>query len=153
MKKEISSQATAAWKYVFPGLWISCMGVVLMAVAFQAANLPGWILLFIGWITASGYLIWFARRLKFVSIDEDFVYVSVFHKQIQIPLAHIEGVKESFWARPKLITLTLNHPSEFGRQIVFVPTHQVFAAFRSHPLVEEIEKAIKRHKSAIPPGV
>jgi hypothetical protein len=152
MKKEISSEATTFWKYLFPTVWIPLMGVWAIA-AFQTTAEPGWILFVVGWVIASGYIIWFARRLKFVSIDEDFVYVSQFRKQIQIPLAHIDGVEEKFWARPKLITLTLNHPSEFGKQIMFVPRTPLFAAFRSHPLVEEIEKAIKRHKSAIPPGV
>jgi hypothetical protein len=153
MKKEISSEATAFWKYLFPTVWIPLMGVGAIAAARLATAETGWILFVVGWIIASGYVIWFARRLKFVSIDEDFVYVSQFHKQIQIPLAHIEGVKENFWSRPKLIALTLNHPSEFGKQIVFVPTPLLWTAFHSHPLVEEIERAIKRNDSPVPPGV
>lgn len=136
------------WKYVFPALWIPFMGIGAIAVQFQAAKEPGWILFLLGWITASGYLIWFARRLKFVSIDDDFLYVSQPRKQIQIPLQDIEHVKENFWASPKLITLTLNHPSEFGTKIVFVPTRLAFAALRSHPIVQEIENAVQRRRSA-----
>ena len=121
------------------------MGAGAIAAAFQAAKEPGWSLFVIGWTIASIYLIWFARRLKFVSIDDDFLYVSTFRKQIQIPLIHIQRVKENFWANPKLITLTLNQPSEFGTKIVFVPTSLMFAAFRSHPIVHEIEIAV-RHR-------
>src|SRR5262245_13226945 len=114
MKKEISSPVTVGWKYVFPCLWIACMGVVTIALLLQATKGPGWIIFGLGWIIASGYLIWFARRLKFVSVDEDFLYVSQFRQQIRIPLAHVKSVKENFLGRPKLITLTLSHPSEFG---------------------------------------
>ena len=147
MKKQISSETTIVWKYVFPGLWVSFMGLAAIAAGFQAAREPGWSLTVLGWTIASGYLIWFARRLKFVSIDDDFLYVSKFRKQIQIPLTDIQRVKENFWASPKLITLTLNQPSEFGTKIVFVPTSLMFAALRSHPIVQEIEIAVQRRLS------
>ena len=147
MKKTVSAETTVVWKYVFPGLWIPFMGVGAIAAGFQIAKEPGWSLFVLGWIIASGYLIWFARRLKFVSIDEDFLYVSQFRKQIQIPLSQVQRVKENFWARPKLVTLILNHPSEFGTKIVFVPTPLAFAAFRSHPIVHEIERAVQRRRS------
>ena len=150
MIKEISSSTTVAWKYVFPGVWILFMGIVGAIVAgFQATWKRTMVLFVLGWIIASGFLIWFARRLKFVSIDEDFLYVSDFRKEIQVPLAQIESVKENFWPRPKLITLTLDRPTEFGKEIVFVPPPLVFAALRSHPLVEEIEGAVQRSRSAI----
>lgn len=135
------------WKYIFPGLWIPFMGVGAIVAGFQATKEPAWLLFPFVWIIASGYLVWFARRLKFVSIDEDFLYVSQSRKQIQIPLAHIQRVKQNFWARPKLITIILNQPSEFGTEIVFVPTPLAFAAFRSHSIVEEIERKAQRHRS------
>ena len=123
------------------------MGGGAIAAGRLSLKEPIWILFPLGWLIAASYLVWFARRLKNVSIDDDFIYVSGFRKQIQIPLAHIEGVKENFWASPKLITLTLNHPSEFGTKIVFVPDFLVFAALRSHPVVQEIETAVRRRRS------
>ena len=152
MKRQISSELTSFWKYLFPILWIPLIGFGSIAAASLAKTKPGWILFVVGWIIASGYVIWFARRLKFVSIDEDFVYVSQFRKQVQIPLAHIEGVKETLSSRPKLITLTLTQPSEFGEQIVFLPRAQQWAAGRSHPLVEEIQRAVTGHRTSLPPG-
>lgn len=123
------------------------MGIAVIAAGTRATKEPGWVVLLLVWIVVSGYFIWFARRLKFVSMDEDFLYVWAAFKETQIPLAHVQRVKENFWASPKLITLTLNQPSEFGTQIVFVPTSQIFAALRSHPIVNEIERAVKRHRS------
>ena len=147
MKRQISADSTVIWKYVFPGLWISFMGLVVIATARQAALAPGWLAWLLVWISASSYLIWFARRLKFVSIDDDFLYVSQYRKQAQIPLTHIESVKENFWTNPKLITITLNQPSEFGTKIVFVPPVLILAAFRSHPIVKEIKTAVHQRNS------
>jgi hypothetical protein len=145
MKKQISSDATILWKYFVPGWWIAVMGVLAVVVAFQTATAPAWILFPLGWIIASGYVIWFARRLKSVSIDDDFLYVSQGRKQIQIPLTDIKHVKENFLT--KSITLTVNQPTEFGTEIVFVPELLPFAAFRSHTIVQEIESAVQRRRS------
>jgi hypothetical protein len=147
MKKQISSDATVMWKYVFPGFWICFMGIGAIGASFQVAKEPGLIVFVLVWIIGSGCLIWFARRLKFVSIDDDFLYVSQGRKEVKIPLTHIQRVKENYWANPKLITLTLNQQSEFGTKIVFVPTSLIFAAFRSHPIVQEIKSAVKRRLS------
>ena len=123
------------------------MGVGAIAAGFQAGREPRWIVFILGWMIASGYLIWFGRRLKVVSIDEEFIYVSQGRKEIKIPLAHIEGVTENFWANPKLIKLKLNRPSELGMQIVFVPTRLSFAALRTHPVVEEIKRVVQLRRS------
>jgi hypothetical protein len=147
MKKQISSDTTLIWKYLFPGLWIAFMGIGVITTGNRATREPGWFVFLLAWLAISGYLIWSARRLKFVSMDEDFLYVWVAFKETQIPLAHVQRVKENFWARPKLITLILNQPSEFGTQIVFVPTSLLFTAVRSHPIVKEIETAVRRNRS------
>jgi len=142
-KRQISSATTVLWKYVFPGFWIPFMGFALLVMGFGSKG-PDLILFVPVWIIASGYIIWSAKRLKFVSIDDDFLYVSDARKQIQIPLTDIHTVNENFMTRPKLITLRLSHPSEFGTKIVFVPTPMIFTAMRSHPIVEEIISAVKR---------
>lgn len=147
MKKQISSDATLIWKYIFPGLWISTTGIGVIVIVFHnAKQLTLSLFPFVG-LAVSGYLIWFARRLKFVSMDDDFLYVAHLRKQIQIPLTHIKSVKENFLARPKLITITLHPSSEFGKKIVFVPTSLAFGALRSHPVVPEIESAVQRRRS------
>lgn len=149
MKKQISSDVTIVWKYIFPGLWIPFMGTAVVFIGLKAATEPRWGLYVLAWIAFSGYLTWFARRLKYVSIDDDFLYVSQARKEIRIPLTHIVHVKENFWANPKLITITLDQPSEFGTKIVFVPTSLVFAGLRSHPIVKEIKRAVQHRRSGL----
>jgi len=96
MKKQISSDMTVVWKYIFPGLWISSVGIGTVVTGFKAASEPGWGLFMLGWIAISAYLVWFARRLKYVSIDDDILYVSQARKEIRIPLTHIVHVREIF---------------------------------------------------------
>lgn len=153
MKKQISSDATVLWKYIFPGFWIPLTGIGAVVALFHVAEEPTAALFVVIWLAASSYLIWFARRLKVVSIDERTLFVSAGGREIQIPLSSVDRVKENFWARPKLITLTLKQPSEFGEKVVFVPTSLLLAAFRSHPTVEQIRTLINSNRSSGSPSV
>ena len=153
MKKQISSDATVFWKYIFPGVWILLTGSGAVVCLFQVAKEPTAALFVVIWLAVSSYLIWFARRLKVVSIDERTLFVSAGRREIQIPISNLERVKENFWANPKIITLTLKQPCEFGEKVVFVPTPFFFAAFRSHPTVEHIRKLITSNRSSNSPGV
>ena len=98
------------------------------------------------WLIGSIFLLWFALRLKFVSLDEEYLYVRNFSKEIQVPLSQVESVDESFLSNPKQITLLLSSPSEFGSKIVFVPPQQWFGQMRKHPLVSELRQKINVHK-------
>ena len=74
MKKQISSEATVFWKYIFLGFWIPFMGIGAIVSLFHVAEEPAAALFVVMWLVASSYLIWFARRLKVVSIDSDSVF-------------------------------------------------------------------------------
>ncbi|HEV8426549.1 MAG TPA: hypothetical protein VGQ41_01460 [Pyrinomonadaceae bacterium] len=149
MKKQISSDATSLWKYIFPGFWIPLMGIGAIVWLFHISEEPAAAVVFFAmWLGFSSFLIWFARRLKVVSIDERTLFVSVGRREIEIPFSNVETVKQSFWTNPKLITLTLKHPAEFGEKVVFVPTPQLFGAVRSHPIVEQIRALINESRAS-----
>jgi hypothetical protein len=137
------------WKSLFPGFWITCAGIGIFLALFQSRKNPAVMIFALLWVVASGYLIWFGRHLKYVSIDENFLYVTNSATEVQIPLSHIEKVSENFLGRPKLITLTLTQPSQFGEKIVFVPENLMFAAFRSHPVVEEIQSLVEAKRQGL----
>ena len=83
--------------------------------------------------------LWFAARLKWVSIDENLLYVSGIRKQIQIPLSRVGRVDASRFQRPKTITVRLKSSSAFGGKIVFVPQQRLLESMRAdHPLVDEL---------------
>jgi hypothetical protein len=99
------------------------------------------------WPALAAWILWSAYRLKWVSVDEAFVYVSGLKKEIQIPWSNIDKVESSEWARPKEITLWLKSPSEFGQKIVFVPRQRFFEGVRSgHPIVDELRARVESEK-------
>jgi hypothetical protein len=107
---------------------------------------PGMVGFIVAWLGGSIFLLWFARRVKFVSLDEEYLYVRNFSKEIRIPLSQVASVNESFFSNPKQITLLLSSPSEFGSKIVFVPPLQWFGQMRKHPLVAELRQRINTQK-------
>jgi hypothetical protein len=145
-KRRISSRLTILCKFIAPILWVSIMSIGSVLALFRVAEEPGsLIIIFVG-IISSFFIIRFALRLKLVSIDDAFLYVSDYRKEIQIPFSQIESVAENFLTKPKLILLKLISPSEFGGKIVFIPPLQLFGAWRSHPMVSELKHISTAHR-------
>jgi hypothetical protein len=85
-----------------------------------------------------------AARLKYVTVDDDYLYVSNFLKEIAIPLWDIDDVTENAWLKTHPVTVHLKHPSEFGDKIVFMPKIQ-FWGFASHPVVKELKQLSRKN--------
>ena len=101
-----------------------------------------WIFL-IAWVAATAFIFWNCVRLKKVSVDDDFLYVSNYLKEISIPLSDIYDVTENVWLGAHPVTIHLRAPSEFGDKIVFMPTARFFPFFSSHPVVSELKDLAK----------
>lgn len=117
-----------------------------MAVAFGHMESPSQWIFVLMWIGLSAWFLFDALRLKYVSVDDDFLYVSNYAREIAIPLADIYDVTENFWLKHHPVTVHLQHPSEFGDKIVFMPKTR-FWGFTSHPVVNEL-KQLARSKGA-----
>lgn len=130
-------------KVIFPLLWIPLFGfgtLTMFTGGFQGADAsPKWMFLF-GWIAGSVFIYWSCVRLKEVSADENFLYVSNYLKEVSIPLSEIYDVTENVWLNIHPVTIHLKSPSEFGAKIVFMPKVRVFAFFSSHPVVDELKE-------------
>ena len=100
---------------------------------------PKWLFLFI-WLAGSAFIYWGCVRLKEVSVDTEFLYVSNYIKEITIPLSEIFDVTENLWLNIHPVTIHLKSPSEFGAKIVFMPTVRFFSLFSSHPVVSELKE-------------
>jgi hypothetical protein len=96
-----------------------------------------WVFLFFGFVVAASSY-WGGVRLKEVSVDENFLYVSNYVKEISIPLSQIQDVTENRWLNSHPITIHLRSPSEFGDKIVFMPKVRFLAFWSSHPVVSEL---------------
>jgi len=124
-------------KIIFPTIWTLLFGEAVGASVREAGPSLA-ILLF--WIGGAVFIWWQCARLKVVHIDENFLYVSNFLKEIAIPLSNICEVTESLWSNVHPVTIHLKSPSEFGNKIVFMPTQRMFAFFTPHPVVDEIKR-------------
>lgn len=148
------------------GGWTTLSKVVVPALFSLVALIGNIILLFnegggersffLFWTALTVWLLWHNSRLKWVSVDENFIYVAGLRKKIQIPFSAVERVSVSYMKNPKRITLLLNSPTEFGQKIVFLPQHQRwFEGVREgHPLAEELRAMVsaeaERHKQFRP---
>jgi hypothetical protein len=142
MRRRLSSQRTLLMKIVLPAFWIAMFGVgTINLFLFSDEGLqspPAWVTLFV-WIAGSVFFLWDALRLKVVNVDEHFLYVSNYLKEIAIPLSNIYDVTENFWLNTHPVTIHLKSPSEFGGRIVFMPKTR-FLFFSSHPVVKELKQ-------------
>jgi hypothetical protein len=139
-------------KVILPVLWIPVWGfgtLTMFLGGFHGADAPPkWLFLF-GWIIGSAFIYWSCIRLKEVSVDDDFLYVSNYLKEISIPLSQISDVTENIWLNIHPVTIHLKAPSEFGDKIVFMPKTRFFAFFSSHPVVAELKRlAGSKYKAA-----
>ena len=140
--KTISSSATFFVKRVFPIVWITVWGAItvttfLIAPLDPSTNNLQWGALTAALITSSA-IIWLSLTAKVVQMNGSHLYVSNYRREIQIPFSDVERVTETFFFGPKLITVILKSPTEFGTRIRFLPEDILFDAFRSHPIVKEL---------------
>lgn len=138
-------------KFVFPAMWIPVFGfaVVMMFLGGIKSEdfLAKWAFLFV-WLVGIAIICWSCVRLKDVSVDENFLYVSNYFKEVSIPLSEIYDVTENVWVNIHPVTIHLKSPSDFGDKIVFMPKHRVFAFFGSHPVVNQLKKLARPQSMA-----
>jgi hypothetical protein len=96
------------------------------------------------WIVGIAFIYWSCIRLKDVSVDDNFLYVSNYMKEISIPLSDIHDVTENIWVNIHPVTIHLKSPSEFGDKIIFMPKVRYFSFFSSHPVVGELKELARK---------
>ena len=144
MRQAISSNVTVFYKYVFPVFWIGLFGYGVLSLLMGRERWASVWLLALFWLAGVALTLWLALRLKYVSVDERFVYAFGYARRAQIPLSDIAGIEESSGLKPKQITLRLRSPSPMGRKIVFIPELRAFEMWRvNHPVVAELGRRIK----------
>lgn len=82
-------------------------------------------------------------RYKKVSVDDEFLYVSNYRKEITISVSNIADVTELKWIRTRPITIHLKTDSEFGGKIVFMPKFNGFRVFADNPIVSKLKALAK----------
>jgi hypothetical protein len=135
MKQRLSSLQTFFAKIIFPLVWVTIWVFGFFASLSKSGHVD-WTLLF--FFLASLLFIYYSSiRLKAVSVDGQYLYVSNYFKEEWIPLSHIDQVTENKWVGGHPVTIHLSCASEFGDKIVFMPTVR-FLNIGPHPVVKEL---------------
>jgi hypothetical protein len=152
----LSPSSTVWWKFGFPAIWISGIGIATAALWLGAFRGPGnspppdwtrWLSLVV-WTAASTYLIWFSRRLHYVSLFEDVLTVSSYFNEAAISLAEVSRVTQSYMMNPPTITVHLDRETRLGRRIVFIPVGRRTYLFE-HPITTELKELLDQSRKRV----
>jgi len=146
MRRELSSKQTFFLKIILPIFFIALITAATFGIIFSSRS--GEILPVIIMFPLIGFVAIFSMyftlmRYKKVSVDDEFLYVSNYLKETEIPVSDIAGVTEIKWIRTRPITIHLKNDSEFGRKIVFMPKFNGFRIFADNPIVAELKELSK----------
>jgi len=130
-------------KVILPLLWIPFFGAAAISMFIRSDSGPPRLMFLFVWIAGSAFFLWDSARLKNVSVDRDFLYVSNYFRETAIALSDIYDVTENVWLNTHPITIHLKSPSAFGDKIVFMPKTR-FSFFSSHPVVAELKRLARR---------
>jgi len=118
MKKRLSTSLTFFWKYVFSTVWLGVFTIGTIA-SIHACGIEG-MFFFIALIFSFAIYYYSYYRAKSVHIDNEYLYVSNFKKNIKIPLKNIKHVSDNFMLNPRPIFIEFRNETEFGKRIMFI---------------------------------
>lgn len=136
----LSSYQTFFSKFIFPLIWIGASALSLKSALRAGPKAWSFIL---AWMAVAGFVCWTCVRLKRVSIDEQFLYVSNYFNEIAIPFSDIGDVTQNRWMNNKQVTIHFKGPTEFGSAIIFMPHFRFFAFAGPHPVVDRLKQLAK----------
>jgi hypothetical protein len=142
--RRLSSTMTVFYKVFFPILWIGFTVVFTARVAIVAgapAVIPaaiGLVVLFLNWwLTAP-----FADAVWLTHDDE--VIVRKGGHEDRFPFRNVDHVDSWYYVNPERITLVLEEPCRFGREVAFLPPVTIRLPFTRHPLADELIEMVHR---------
>jgi len=150
----LSSRQTFIMKVLFPILWIGGFAAATLSLFLSpdswhragggAADAETkWTFLVVT-IVGALFIWWTCVRLKRVRMDDRALYISNYSKEIVVPLGNVAEVTENRWINIHPVSLVFHAETEFGSRIVFMPKVRWFAFWSSHPVVEDVRKAVAR---------
>jgi hypothetical protein len=150
----LSSRQTFITKVLFPIIWIGGFAVATLSLFLfpdswhsgeggAADAETKWTFLAIT-VVGALFLWWACVRLKRVRMDDRALYISNYVREIVVPLANVAEVSENRWINIHPVTLAFYTDTELGSRIVFMPKVRWFAFWSSHPVVEDIRRAVAR---------
>ena len=144
MRRTISSTfVTFVFKFVFSTVWIGGfgLGTIMLFLSGQDQKWP----FLIAWIIGSFFIYNFCIKLKFVEIDDDYLYISNYVKKIKVPLLEVVEIRENLFINLHPIFIRFKNDTIFGGQIMFAP--KGLYVFRRHPIVQELRNMVQKGRN------
>jgi len=120
-------------------LMVGALVLTLMGIGSRTLTLfPDGVIVLAFILSALVFFLWYARRLKFVRLNDQELYISDLFKRGVIPISEVQYVGYS--GVIGLVVVRLKSPSVFGSTIAFMPTFGtgILAALGSRSIVEEL---------------
>ena len=156
MREQLSSPRTFYWRVLCPLSWSGGFGSGTLAIWLdhhQPPVPPEFKVLFTGlWVVGSAFLLWFARRLRTVWLEEDHLIVAGFGWEEIIPLHLVENVTETRWWRPKMIKVRLQPLPGLPKHVVFVAPEGFDYLYADHPVVQKLRARVEEASSDSSPS-
>jgi hypothetical protein len=138
----LSSRATPFWKHGFPLLW--SVGIGAMTAAAWSGLLEGdwprgalWALTGL-WAGLSTFFFAWSRQLRDVWVDGDHLLFPGAGRDVRIPLAEVEEIKESRFQRVKVFEIRFRRETPLGRKVLVPSPFALQAPFSTHPVLRAV---------------
>jgi len=142
--QHVSSSLTLFLKYGFPVGWTVFFGA--MTIAFWLINevnvVAGMpvstfrIMMTVGFLSGVLLLYWALMRIKRVEMDEQFIYVTNYFKNVRYPYHQVEKVVDKDYYFFRSVHIHLKEAATFGKKISFVASRDRLDNFlKEHPEV------------------
>ena len=150
MRRTFSCPSTFFWKFVFTTLLFGGISYWLLmswlgkVTSDDRKPLPLEVLSVLTCMEAAvvAGVIFAAKKLKRVAIEDGYLYVSNYFTEVRIPLSEVVSVREyaGTGAAKQYTTLIidLQYPGAFGERIVFLPKPRLYRS-GIHPVVRELQ--------------
>ena len=134
--QQVSTSLTLFLKIFLPIFWTAFFLAFTIAVwvldgstfgGFPIQSFRIGMLIFL--VVGMGLLYWSVVRLKRVEMDQDFVFVTNYFKNVRYPWHNIENIEERDFMIFRTIHIVLKQPGIFGKRITFVASRRKFNAF------------------------
>lgn len=150
MRTKLSSGWTIALKTIAPIAFSAVTLVVIVSVIlFPRESWPDGFGFLLVNLPVTAFVIWWATRLKWVSVDDQNLYIAGWFRELLIPLTDVDNVDEFLGGYPVIVRL--KSPSAFGCKILFVPPWVPFLilTLSTHPITQNLRERVKRANNAM----
>lgn len=136
----MTSNMTFFCKFIFTTIWIGGFGIGATITFAREGDVS----LFIPWIIGSLFIWLTWGRLKKIAFSQftSKLYISNFIKEIEVPSHEVEDISAFPLITPGLVVIRFKTPTNFGKNVMFMPSFKPFSGVTVYTKAEELRKSI-----------